>query len=54
VGDRDPRFRRVAWQESNAERPLFLLMHPERARIPTVAQAAIWVENTISRWNARR
>jgi DNA-binding transcriptional LysR family regulator len=53
MGDRDPRFRRAARQESDAKRPLFLLLHPERARIPTVAQAAIWVESSLNRRNAR-
>ncbi len=52
MGDRDARFMRMPRMEGVAERPLFLLLHPERARLPTVVQAAAWVEACIKRWNA--
>lgn len=52
IGDQDPRFTRLALAGSSAERPLYLLVHPERARLPTVAHAAAWVEACVKRWNA--
>jgi DNA-binding transcriptional LysR family regulator len=52
IGDRDPRFARLALVGSSAERPLYLLVHPERARLPTVAHSATWVEASVKRWMA--
>lgn len=52
LGDHDPHFVRASSAEGLAERPLFLLLHPERARLPSVVQAAAWVEASIKRWNA--
>ena len=52
LGTADHRFETVDAAGSEAERPLYLLMHPDRARIPTVARTAIWVEETMRSWNA--
>lgn len=52
IGDRDPRFSRLTLAGSSAKRPLYLLVHPERAQLPTVAHAAAWVEACLKRWNA--
>lgn len=51
IGDSDARLARSASADVIAERPLYLLLHPERARLPSVAQAAAWVETAIRRWN---
>ncbi len=52
MGGQDTRLDRVSSVEAAAERPLFLLLHSERARLPSVVQAAAWVETSIRRWNA--
>lgn len=52
IGDGDMRFQPVSQAELGAERPLFLLLHPDRARLPSVVQAAGWVEASIKRWHA--
>lgn len=52
IGAGDPRFERVDSARSSAERPLYLLVHPERARIPSVAKAAEWVEQSMRQWIA--
>lgn len=46
----DPRFDLVDEPEGIAERPVYLLMHPERARVPSVAQVAAWIEATLREW----
>lgn len=45
IGANDPRFVRIPGGE--AERPLYLLVHPERARLPTVARVAAWAEQAV-------
>ncbi|OYU50124.1 MAG: hypothetical protein CFE31_00740 [Rhizobiales bacterium PAR1] len=47
IGRADHRFEMVAIEGGQAERPLYLLLHPDRARIPTVARTAAWVEETM-------
>jgi len=54
VGLADARFALVDIPGGWAERPLYLLLHPDRARLPTVAHTAGWVEETARRWLARR
>ena len=54
IGNADVRFERVDIAGSHAERPMYLLIHPERARIPTVVRTATWVEDTIRLWNAKQ
>jgi|AGTN01.2.fsa_nt_gi Transcriptional regulator len=44
---RDPRFEIVEHPEGWAERPLILMVHPERARVPSVASVARWIEATV-------
>jgi DNA-binding transcriptional LysR family regulator len=46
----DPRFVFVEDPTVVAERPIYLLIHPERARVPSVAQVARWVETTVRAW----
>lgn len=52
LGRADRRFEMVVIDDSRAERPLYLLIHPDRVRIPTVARVATWVEETMRSWNA--
>jgi DNA-binding transcriptional LysR family regulator len=52
IGRADRRFETVVIDDGRAERPLYLLIHPDRARTPTVARTATWVEETVRRWNS--
>jgi hypothetical protein len=45
---RDPRF--VFADDSIAARPIFRLVHADRARAPSVAAATRWVDETIANW----
>jgi len=47
---RDPRFEAVDEPETTAERPVFLMMHPERARVPSVAAVAAFIEEAVRGW----
>lgn len=47
---RDPRFEIVGHPDGWAERPLYLMIHPDRARVPSVASVAKWIEATLRRW----
>ncbi|MQW89923.1 LysR family transcriptional regulator [Sinorhizobium saheli] len=47
---RDPRFEPVDAPAATAERPVFLMIHPERARVPSVAAVAAFVEETVRGW----
>lgn len=46
----DPRF--TIAPEPVAERPIYLLTHPDRARVPSVLRAAGWIETAVRRWLA--
>lgn len=46
----DRRFEVVDEPEGIADRPVYLLVHPERARVPSVAQVAAWIEATMQEW----
>lgn len=43
----DARFAAVEHPEGRAGRPLYLMLHPERARVPSVAAVARWIEETL-------
>ena len=49
-GSRDPRFEAVDEPDATAERPVYLMMHPERARVPSVAAVAAFIEETMRGW----
>ena len=49
-GSRDPRFEAVDEPATAAERPVYLMMHPERARVPSVAAVAAFIEETMRGW----
>lgn len=46
----DPRFVPVEDPAATAERPVYLLLHPDRARSPSVALVAGWIERTVRAW----
>jgi DNA-binding transcriptional LysR family regulator len=46
----DPRFAFVPGEGVTAERPLCLLIHPDRIRTPSVAKVARWIERTMRPW----
>ncbi len=45
---RDPRF--VFADDAVATRPIFRLVHADRARAPSVAAAARWIDETVASW----
>jgi DNA-binding transcriptional LysR family regulator len=47
---RDNRFESVDQADTRAERPLYLLIHPERARVPSVATVTAWIERAARGW----
>jgi len=47
---RDPRFEAVDLPDAIAERPVYLMMHPERARVPSVAAVAAFIEEAVRGW----
>ena len=47
---RDPRFEAVDEPGAAAERPVYLMMHPERARVPSVAAVAAFIEEAVRGW----
>lgn len=47
---RDHRFEVVDEPGAVAERPVYLMMHPERARVPSVAAVAAFIEETMRGW----
>jgi len=46
----DPRFIPSEGEPVAADRPAYLMTHPERARVPSVSFAAAWIEETIRAW----
>lgn len=49
-GLRDPRFEVVDEPGAAAERPVYLMMHPERTRVPSVAAVAAFIEEAVRGW----
>ncbi|NUS68739.1 MAG: LysR family transcriptional regulator [Ensifer adhaerens] len=49
-GLRDARFEAVDLPDAVAERPVYLMMHPERARVPSVAAVAAFIEEAVRGW----
>jgi DNA-binding transcriptional LysR family regulator len=47
LGRNDARFAPVVLAQAQTVRPLYLIVHPERRRVPTVARTVAWVEKTI-------
>ncbi len=47
---RDSRFEAVDEPGATAERPVYLMMHPERARVPSVAAVAAFIEEAMRGW----
>ncbi len=45
---RDPRF--VFADDAVATRPIFRLVHADRARAPSVAAATRWIDETVANW----
>lgn len=50
VAARDARFDIVDEVDARADRPLYLLIHPERARVPSVVGIAAWIERRAREW----
>lgn len=48
VGDADPRLGRVETTPAAIERELFLLVHPDRRRVPSVASVLDWIEQAVA------
>lgn len=46
----DPRFVFVEGPETTAERSCFLMIHPDRSRVPSVQAVARWAEACFQRW----
>jgi DNA-binding transcriptional LysR family regulator len=46
----DPRFEIIDDPDGMADRPVYLLIHPERARVPSVALVAAWIERVMQEW----
>jgi DNA-binding transcriptional LysR family regulator len=46
----DPRFAVAPGEPVFADRHAWLMIHPERARVPSVSFAAAWVEETVRDW----
>ncbi|MGL4241163.1 MAG: LysR substrate-binding domain-containing protein, partial [Beijerinckiaceae bacterium] len=44
-GDRDGRFQRADPEATKAERPLFLLVHPDRRNAPSVSAVVDWIKS---------
>lgn len=50
IARKDARFDLVEEPNAIAERPLFLLTHPERVKVPAVALTAEWIAETVKAW----
>ncbi|WEX76231.1 LysR family transcriptional regulator [Sinorhizobium numidicum] len=47
---RDPRYEVVDEPAGVADRPVYLMIHPERARVPSVAAVATFIEAAVRDW----
>jgi DNA-binding transcriptional LysR family regulator len=47
----DGRFQLFDQPEAQAERPVYLMLHPDRASVPSVSLVAQWIEHTLRTWN---
>ncbi|THK34405.1 hypothetical protein EHS39_30600 [Ensifer sp. MPMI2T] len=48
----DPRFEIVDEPTAVADRPAYLMIHPERGRVPSVAAVAAFVEAAVRGWRS--
>jgi DNA-binding transcriptional LysR family regulator len=46
----DPRLESVDEPDAATDRPAYLMIHPERSRVPSVALVAAWIEKTVRAW----
>ena len=49
---RDARFDLVEEPDAFADRPLFLLTHPERSKVPAVAMTTEWIAEAVKAWQS--